>query len=42
MTSGGLWNYHRDQVNDSENNNTNDCRINNNKTKTSISFKHSK
>ena len=39
MISGSLWNYYRDEVNDSanENNDANNCRINNNKT-TSKSF----
>ena len=33
MTSGSLWNYYRDEVNDSakENNDANNFRINNNK-----------
>ena len=34
MTSGNLWNYYRDEVKDSadENNDANNFRINNNKT----------
>ena len=42
MTSGSLWNYSRDEVNDSanENNDANNFRINNNKTTTSKSFEH--
>ena len=36
MTSGSLWNYYRDEVNDdaNENNNASNYRINNNKTTT--------
>ena len=41
MISGSLWNYYRDEVNDSanENNDGNNYRINNNK-KTSKSFEY--
>ena len=41
-TSGSLWNYYRDEVNDSakENNDANNFRINNNKTATSKSFEY--
>ena len=39
MTSGRLWNYDRDQVNGNANeNNTDNHKINNNKTITSKSF----
>ena len=39
-TSGSLWNYHRNEINRSanENNGANNYRINNNKTKTNKSF----
>ena len=41
MTSGGLWNYYRDEVIDSANEkNADNYRINNNKTKTSTSFEY--
>ena len=41
MTSGSLWNYHRDQVNDNANeNNAGNYRINKNKIITSKSFKY--
>ena len=42
MTSGSLWNYYRDKVNDDENENDNadNNRINNNKTITSKSFEY--
>ena len=42
MTSGSLWNYYRDEINDSanENNCANNYRINNNKTATSKSFEY--
>ena len=42
MTSKSLWNYYREEVNDSanENNDANNFRINNNKTTTSKSFEH--
>ena len=41
MTSGSLWNYYRDEVNDDENENDNaNSRINNNKTITSKSFEY--
>ena len=43
MTSGCLWNYHRDEMNDEANeNNSNNNRINNNKTITSKSFEYKK
>ena len=40
ITSESLWNYYRDEVNDSanENNNANNFRINNNKTTRRKSF----
>ena len=40
--SGSLWNYYRDKINDSanENNDANNYRINNNKTTTSKSFEY--
>ena len=40
MTSGNLWNYYGDEVNDdeNENDNANNNRINNHKTITSKSF----
>ena len=40
MTSGSLWSYYRDEVNDydNENDNANNNRINKNKTITSKSF----
>ena len=42
MTWGSLWNYHRDEVNDSaiQNNSANNYRINNIKTTTSNSFEY--
>ena len=42
VTLGSLWNYHRDEVNDSanENNYANNYRINNNKTTTSKYFEY--
>ena len=42
MTSGSLWNYYRDEVNYSanENNDANNCRIKNNKATTSKSFEY--
>ena len=42
MTSGSLWNYYRDEINDSANENkcANNYRINNNKTATSKSFEY--
>ena len=41
VTSGSLWNYYRDEVNDAGNeNNTDNYRINYNKTVTSKSFKY--
>ena len=42
MTLGSLWNYYRDEVNDSaeENNDANNFGINNNKTATSKSFEY--
>ena len=41
-TSGSLWNYYRDEMNDSanENNNANNYRINNKKTTTSKCFEY--
>ena len=41
-TSGSLWNYYRDEINDStnENNDANSYRIKNNKTTTSKSFEY--
>ena len=44
MTSGSLWNYYRDELNNSvnENNDANNYRINNNKTATSKSFEYKK
>ena len=39
MTSGSLWNYYRDEINDYENENDNaNNRINNKKTRTSKYF----
>ena len=42
MTLGSLWNYYRDEANDSanENNDANDYRINKNKTTGSRSFEY--
>ena len=42
MTSGSLWNYHTDEVNDypNEKNVTNNYRINNNKTTKGKSFEY--
>ena len=44
MTSGSLWNYYRDELNNSvnENNDANNYKINNNKTTTSKSFEYKK
>ena len=43
MTSGKLWNYYRDQINDGENGTDKfRNRLNNNKTIRSKSFKHRK
>ena len=44
MTPGSLWNYYRDEVNDSadENKDENNFRINNNKRTTSKSFEYKK
>ena len=39
MTSGRLWNYYRDEVNDSANETDKNNMTNNNKTTTSKSFK---
>ena len=39
-TSGSLWNYYRDEINDDENENDNSNRLNNDKTITSKSFKY--
>ena len=38
MTSGSLWNYYRDEINDDANENDNNNRINNNKTTKKKSF----
>ena len=41
MTTGRLWNYYRDEINDDENeNDDNGNKINNNKTTASRSFKY--
>ena len=42
MTSGSLWNYYRDEINDdeNENDNNNDNKLNNNKSQTSKSFNY--
>ena len=40
MTSGSLWNYYRDEINDDANENASDNRINNNKTIRSKSFEY--
>ena len=40
MTSRSLWNYYRDEVNDNQNKNENNFRINNNKTTTSNFFQY--
>ena len=41
MTSGSLWNYYRDEINDGANENNVACdKINNNKTITSKSFEY--
>ena len=41
MTSGSLWNYYRDEINDDENeNDADETIVNNNKTTTSKSFKY--
>ena len=41
MTSGSLWNYYRDEVNDDENeNDDNDNKINNNTIITSKYFEY--
>ena len=41
MTSGRLWNYYRDEINDDDvNENANNYRINKNKTITSKSFEY--
>ena len=44
MTSRNLWNYYRDEVNDSANanNDANNYRINSNKTTTSKSFEYNR
>ena len=43
-TSGNLWNYYRDEINDSanENNDANNYRITNKKTTTNKSFEYKK
>ena len=38
MTSGSLWNYYRDEINDDANENDHNNRINNNKTTKKKSF----
>ena len=41
LTSGNLWNYHKDEINDSTTeNNDDDNKINNNKTITSKIFEY--
>ena len=40
MTSGDLWNYYRDEINDDENENDNNNRLNNNKTITNKCSKY--
>ena len=42
MTSGGLWNYHRNKVNDdvNGNNSANNCMINKNKPTKHRSFEY--
>ena len=41
MTSGSLWSYYKDEVNDDVNENKSDCyRMNNEKTKRSKSFEY--
>ena len=43
MTSGSLWNYYRDKINDDANendNNSNNTRLNNNKIITTKSFEY--
>ena len=41
MTSGSLWQYYRDEVHENAiENNVDNYRINNNKTRTSKSFKY--
>ena len=40
LTSGSLWNYYRDEINDDENENDNNNRINYNKTTRSKSFEN--
>ena len=40
MTSGSLWNYYRDEINDDANENAINNRINNNKTITSKFFEY--
>ena len=40
MTSGSLWNYYRDEINDDVNENAYNNRINNNETVTSKSFEY--
>ena len=43
MTSGSLWNYYRDEINDDENENDDNVnKVNNNKTTTSKHFKYQK
>ena len=40
MTSGSLWNYYRDKINNDANENANNKRVNINKTITSESFEY--
>ena len=40
MTSGSLWNYYRDEINNDANENANDKRVNINKIITSKSFEY--
>ena len=41
MTSGSLWNYYKNEINDNANkNNNNNNRINNNKTTASKTFEY--
>ena len=40
MTLGSLWNYYKDEVNDGNENNNDDYRVNSEKTTTSKSFEY--
>ena len=40
MTSESLWNYYRDKMNNAENENVGNYRVNNSKTATSRSFQY--